>query len=104
MHQIFPRVNRVLEASFEQTVQCCEIIEDYLLLGGELFLSRHLANVLGCLDLLLGNTIPSGQLHCARVLDLLIQVCETIYNILPYLTKPTPHTSPDASQAGAAAH
>jgi hypothetical protein len=51
------------------------IIEDYIILGGNDFLSMHATNIAKILDLVVGNVNDKGLLSVLPVVDILIQVC-----------------------------
>jgi len=51
------------------------IIEDYIILGGNDFLSMHATNIANILDLVVGNVSDKGLLSILPVVDILIQVC-----------------------------
>lgn len=51
------------------------IIEDYIILGGNDFLSMHATNIAKILDLVVGNVSDKGLLSVLPVIDILIQVC-----------------------------
>lgn len=50
------------------------IIEDYIILGGNDFLSMHATNIAKILDLVIGNVNDKGLLSVLPVVDILIQV------------------------------
>jgi len=50
------------------------IIEDYIILGGNNFLSMHATNIAKILDLVIGNVNDKGILSVLPVVDILIQV------------------------------
>lgn len=50
------------------------IIEDYIILGGNDFLSMHATNIAKILDLVVGNVNDKGLLSILPVIDILIQV------------------------------
>ena len=50
------------------------IIEDYIILGGNDLLSLHAANIAKILDLVVGNVNDKGLLSVLPVIDILIQV------------------------------
>lgn len=50
------------------------IMEDYIILGGVEFLSRHASSVAKILDLIVGNVNDRGLLSTFPVIDILIQV------------------------------
>lgn len=50
------------------------IIEDYIILGGNDFLSMHATNIAKFLDLVVGNVNDKGLLSILPVIDILIQV------------------------------
>jgi len=52
------------------------IIEDYIILGGNDFLSMHATNIAKILDLVIGNVNDKGLLSVLPVVDILIQVCD----------------------------
>lgn len=51
-----------------------EIIEDYIILGGSEFLSRHASSVAKLLDMIVGNVNDRGLLSVLPVIDILVQV------------------------------
>ena len=51
-----------------------EIIEDYIILGGNEFLSRHASSVAKLLDMIVGNVNDKGLLSVLPVIDILVQV------------------------------
>lgn len=53
------------------------IIEDYIILGGNDFLSMHATNIAKILDLVIGNVNDKGLLSVLPVVDILIQVCHS---------------------------
>jgi len=53
------------------------IIEDYIILGGNDFLSMHAPNIAKILDLVIGNVNDKGLLSVLPVVDILIQVCHS---------------------------
>lgn len=61
--------------SLSEVQVAVNIIEDYIILGGNDFLSMHATNIAKILDLVVGNVNDKGLLSILPVVDILIQVC-----------------------------
>ncbi|RYR61861.1 hypothetical protein Ahy_A04g019098 isoform A [Arachis hypogaea] len=69
----FSRLVDIMERSFDHLEVAVNIIEDYIILGGNDFLSMHAANIAKILDLVVGNVNDKGLLSVLPVIDILIQ-------------------------------
>ncbi|MED6196256.1 hypothetical protein PIB30_045785 [Stylosanthes scabra] len=70
---IFSRLVEIMERSFDHLQVAVNITEDYIILGGNDFLSMHAANIAKILDLVVGNVNDKGLLSVLPVVDILIQ-------------------------------
>ncbi|KAF7825518.1 importin-11 isoform X1 [Senna tora] len=69
----FSRLADIMERSFDHLQVSVNIIEDYIILGGNEFLSVHASNIAKILDSVVGNVNDRGLLSVLPVIDLLIQ-------------------------------
>ncbi|XP_028794935.1 importin-11 [Neltuma alba] len=69
----FSRLVDIMERSFDHLQVSVNIIEDYIILGGNEFLSVHASSIAKILDLVVGNVNDRGLLAVFPVIDLLIQ-------------------------------
>lgn len=69
----FPCLVEIMERSFDHLQIGVNIIEDYIILGGMEFLSRHASDVAKLLDLIVGNVNDRGLLTTLPVIETLIQ-------------------------------
>ncbi|KAK9699161.1 hypothetical protein RND81_08G156900 [Saponaria officinalis] len=69
----FPSLVDIIERSFDHLTVAVEIVEDYIILGGAEFLSRHASNVAKLLDMIVGNVNDRGLLSVLPVIDILVQ-------------------------------
>ncbi|KAJ1381211.1 Importin-beta, N-terminal domain [Sesbania bispinosa] len=69
----FSRLVGIMERSFDHLQVAVNIIEDYIILGGNDFLSMHATNIAKILDLVVGNVNDKGLLSVLPVIDILIQ-------------------------------
>ncbi|GAU35098.1 hypothetical protein TSUD_162030 [Trifolium subterraneum] len=69
----FSRLVEIMERSFDHLQVAVNIIEDYIILGGNDFLSMHATNIAKILDLVVGNVNDKGLLSVLPVVDILIQ-------------------------------
>ncbi|KAL2965953.1 hypothetical protein AAZX31_16G089800 [Glycine max] len=72
--QYFSRLVEIMERNFDHLQVAMNIIEDYIILGGNDFLSMHATNIAKILDLVIGNVNDKGILSVLPVIDILIQV------------------------------
>ncbi|XP_004492469.1 uncharacterized protein [Cicer arietinum] len=63
----------IMERNFDHLQVAVNIIEDYIILGGNDFLSMHATNIAKILDLVVGNVNDKGLLSILPVVDILIQ-------------------------------
>ncbi|XP_057519328.1 uncharacterized protein LOC130800020 isoform X2 [Amaranthus tricolor] len=70
---LFPSLVDIIERSFDHLTVAVEIIEDYIILGGNEFLSRHASSVAKLLDMIVGNVNDKGLLSVLPVIDILVQ-------------------------------
>ncbi|XP_027348815.1 importin-11 [Abrus precatorius] len=75
--QYFPRLVEIMERNFDHLQVAVNIIEDYIILGGNDFLSVHATNIAKILDLVVGNVNDKGLLSVLPVVDILIQCFPT---------------------------
>ncbi|KAH1155342.1 hypothetical protein GYH30_050593 [Glycine max] len=71
--QYFSRLVEIMERNFDHLQVAVNIIEDYIILGGNNFLSMHATNIAKILDLVIGNVNDKGILSVLPVVDILIQ-------------------------------
>ncbi|KAK7294729.1 hypothetical protein RJT34_17624 [Clitoria ternatea] len=71
--QYFSRLVEIMERNFDHLQVAVNIIEDYIILGGNDFLSMHATNIAKILDLVVGNVNEKGLLSVLPVVDILIQ-------------------------------
>ncbi|KAL3010475.1 hypothetical protein AAZX31_07G143600 [Glycine max] len=71
--QYFSRLVEIMERNFDHLQVAMNIIEDYIILGGNDFLSMHATNIAKILDLVIGNVNDKGILSVLPVVDILIQ-------------------------------
>ncbi|XP_027928344.1 importin-11 [Vigna unguiculata] len=71
--QYFSRLVDIMERNFDHLQVAVNIIEDYIILGGNDFLSMHATNIAKILDLVIGNVNDKGLLSVLPVVDILIQ-------------------------------
>ncbi|RDX87333.1 Importin-11, partial [Mucuna pruriens] len=71
--QYFSRLVDIMERNFDHLQVAVNIIEDYIILGGNDFLSMHATNIAKILDLVIGNVNNKGLLSVLPVVDILIQ-------------------------------
>ncbi|KAL2965952.1 hypothetical protein AAZX31_16G089800 [Glycine max] len=71
--QYFSRLVEIMERNFDHLQVAMNIIEDYIILGGNDFLSMHATNIAKILDLVIGNVNDKGILSVLPVIDILIQ-------------------------------
>ncbi|XP_047154514.1 importin-11 [Vigna umbellata] len=71
--QYFSRLVDIMERNFDHLQVAVNIIEDYIILGGNEFLSMHATNIAKILDLVIGNVNDKGLLSVLPVVDILIQ-------------------------------
>ncbi|KAL9315301.1 hypothetical protein ACSQ67_016302 [Phaseolus vulgaris] len=71
--QYFSRLVEIIERNFDHLQVAVNIIEDYIILGGNDFLSMHATNIAKILDLVIGNVNDKGLLSVLPVVDILIQ-------------------------------
>ncbi|KAK7395087.1 hypothetical protein VNO78_15629 [Psophocarpus tetragonolobus] len=71
--QYFSRLVEIMERNFDHLQVAVNIIEDYIVLGGNDFLSMHATNIAKILDLVIGNVNDKGLLSVLPVVDILIQ-------------------------------
>jgi hypothetical protein len=69
----FSRLVEIMERNFDHLQVAVNIIEDYIILGGNDFLSMHATNIAKILDLVVGNVNDKGLLSVLPVVDILIQ-------------------------------
>ncbi|KAK7260595.1 hypothetical protein RIF29_26778 [Crotalaria pallida] len=69
----FSRLVEIMERSFDHLQVAVNIIEDYIILGGNDFLGMHATNIAKILDLVVGNVNDRGLLSLLPVIDILIQ-------------------------------
>ncbi|CAK8541978.1 unnamed protein product [Lathyrus sativus] len=69
----FSRLVGIMERNFDHLQVAVNIIEDYIILGGNDFLSMHATNIAKILDLVVGNVNDKGLLSILPVVDILIQ-------------------------------
>lgn len=69
----FPCLVEIMERSFDHLQIGVNIIEDYIILGGMEFLSRHASDVAILIDLIVGNVNDRGLLTTLPVIETLIQ-------------------------------
>ncbi|KAK7339912.1 hypothetical protein VNO77_20599 [Canavalia gladiata] len=75
--QYFSRLVEIMERNFDHLQVAVNIIEDYIILGGNDFLSMHATNVAKILDLVVGNVNDKGLLSVLPVVDILVQCFPT---------------------------
>ncbi|KAL2330715.1 hypothetical protein Fmac_018296 [Flemingia macrophylla] len=71
--QYFSRLVDIMDRNFDHLQVAVNIIEDYIILGGNDFLSMHATNIAKTLDLVIGNVNNKGLLSVLPVVDILIQ-------------------------------
>ncbi|XP_017407289.1 uncharacterized protein LOC108320397 isoform X1 [Vigna angularis] len=71
--QYFSRLVDIMERNFDHLQVAVNIIEDYIILGGNEFLSMHATNIAKILDLVIGNVNDKGLLSVLPVVEILIQ-------------------------------
>ncbi|XP_029130609.1 importin-11 isoform X2 [Cajanus cajan] len=71
--QYFSRLVDIMERNFDHLQVAVNIIEDYIILGGNDFLSMHATNIAKILDLVIGNVNNKGLLSVLPVVDILVQ-------------------------------
>ncbi|KAG4925280.1 hypothetical protein JHK87_050820 [Glycine soja] len=71
--QYFSCLVEIMERNFDHLQVAVNIIEDYIILGGNNFLSMHATNIAKILDLVIGNVNDKGILSVLPVVDILIQ-------------------------------
>ncbi|TKY65800.1 Importin-11 protein [Spatholobus suberectus] len=71
--QYFSRLVEIMERNFDHLQVAVNIIEDYIILGGNDFLSMHATNIAKILDLVIGNVNDKGLVSVLPVVDILIQ-------------------------------
>ncbi|KAL9269914.1 Importin-11-like protein, partial [Drosera capensis] len=69
----FPYLAEIIERSFDHLKIVIEIIDNYIVLGGAEFLSRHASIVAKILDMIVGNVNDTGLLSILPVIELLVQ-------------------------------
>ncbi|XP_021855547.1 uncharacterized protein [Spinacia oleracea] len=69
----FPCLADIINRSFDHLTVAVDIIEDYIILGGTEFLSRHASCVAKLLDVILGSINERGLLSVLPVIDILVQ-------------------------------
>ncbi|KAL9250471.1 Importin-11-like protein [Drosera capensis] len=69
----FPYLAEIIERSFDHLKIVIEIIDNYIVLGGAEFLSRHASIVAKMLDMIVGNVNDTGLLSILQVIELLVQ-------------------------------
>lgn len=69
----FSRLVEIMQRNFDHLQVAVNIIEDYIILGGNDFLSMHATNIANILDLVVGNVSDKGLLSILPVVDILIQ-------------------------------
>ncbi|XP_052173406.1 uncharacterized protein LOC127788817 [Diospyros lotus] len=69
----FPCLLEILERSFDHLKVAANIIESYIILGGNNFLGLHASGVAKLLDLVVGNVNDRGLLSILPVIEILIQ-------------------------------
>ncbi|KAF1883849.1 hypothetical protein Lal_00038341 [Lupinus albus] len=69
----FSRLVEIMERSFDHLQVAVNIIEDYIILGGNEFLGMHATSIAKILDLVVGNVNDKGLLSVLPIIDILIQ-------------------------------
>lgn len=69
----FPRLVDIMERSFDHLEVAINIIETYILLGGNEFISMLASSIARILDLIIGNVNDRGLLSTFPTIDLLVQ-------------------------------
>ncbi|GAB2273810.1 hypothetical protein Dimus_008584 [Dionaea muscipula] len=69
----FPYLIEIIKRSFDHLKVVIEIVEDYIVLGGAEFLSKHASVVAKLLDMIVGNVTDVGLLSVLPVIELLVQ-------------------------------
>ncbi|KAG7036714.1 Importin-11, partial [Cucurbita argyrosperma subsp. argyrosperma] len=69
----FPRLVDIMERSFDHLEVAINIIETYILLGGNEFISMLASSIARILDLIIGNVNDRGLLSTLPIIDLLVQ-------------------------------
>ncbi|KAL3531674.1 hypothetical protein ACH5RR_005195 [Cinchona calisaya] len=69
----FPCLVEILERSFDHLKVASNIIEGYIILGGNDFLAMYASNIAKLLDMVVGNVNNRGLLSILPVVDILIQ-------------------------------
>ncbi|KAK6943462.1 Importin-beta, N-terminal domain [Dillenia turbinata] len=74
--ECFPCLLEILERSFDHLQVAVNIIESYVILGGNAFLSAHASTLAKILDLIVGNVNDRGLQSTLPVIDILLQFRE----------------------------
>ncbi|GAB4833991.1 hypothetical protein Ancab_032243 [Ancistrocladus abbreviatus] len=74
----FPYLLGIIERSFDHLKVAVEIVEDYIVLGGTEFLSKHSSVVAKLLDMIVGNVNDRGLLSVLPVIEILVQCYPTV--------------------------
>lgn len=70
---LFPSLVTIVERSFDHLQVAVDIIEDYIIFSGVVFLNQHASSVSILLDFIFGNVNERGLVSTIPLLDILIQ-------------------------------